>query len=67
MYLRDTKPVFDSMHEECGVFGVYFDRDARSRKHRLLRAVRVAAPGTGELRQSRWLTPTKSNITRAWG
>ena len=23
MYLRDTKPVFDSMHEECGVFGVY--------------------------------------------
>lgn len=23
MYLRDNKPVFDSMHEECGVFGVY--------------------------------------------
>lgn len=23
MYLRDSKPVFDSMHEECGVFGVY--------------------------------------------
>lgn len=23
MYLRDFKPVFDSMHEECGVFGVY--------------------------------------------
>ena len=23
MYLRDSKPVFDSMHEECGVFGIY--------------------------------------------
>ena len=23
MYLRDSKPMFDSMHEECGVFGVY--------------------------------------------
>lgn len=23
MYLRDTKPMLDSMHEECGVFGVY--------------------------------------------
>lgn len=23
MYLRDSKPMLDSMHEECGVFGVY--------------------------------------------
>lgn len=23
MYLRDIKPMFDSMHEECGVFGIY--------------------------------------------
>ena len=23
MYLRDGKLPFDSMHEECGVFGVY--------------------------------------------
>lgn len=23
MYSRDIKPVFDGMHEECGVFGVY--------------------------------------------
>ncbi len=25
MYLRTSKPHFDSMHEECGVFGVYSD------------------------------------------
>ena len=23
MYSRDIKSVFDGMHEECGVFGVY--------------------------------------------